>query len=139
MDESIIDKTKFSQEHLAEIFEKQKLATESKRRALLQEKSAVAEKECQLLRASLRQLINKDFYSAILKNEENDSIELTTSYFPLQALGSLFDIKSKCNIDFGAISKELSVATNSKVTVGLYSRQWGNPPYCLNLTTEPKP
>jgi hypothetical protein len=133
MNEGLIDYAKFSQTQMEEIFESHKLAT----KAAEQEKSVAAEKDCQVLKAALQQLINQDFYSELKRNKTNAPIQLSSNrYFLLESLDSLSMIKSKCNVDFKDLSDELSVATKSKVTVTLFQKRSFQSEHFLELTSK---
>jgi len=109
---NIIDKSKFSRENMEEIFQKNKLAMEETSK--LQIKT-----DCQTLKDALTKFINTDYY--FKKTKTNLPINhLISSYFYVYKLNRFDDIESNCGINFPAISKELSEATQKNVTVTLH-------------------
>jgi hypothetical protein len=109
---NIIDKSKFSREKLEEIFQKNKLEMEEKSKLQINT-------DCQTLKDALTKFINTDYY--LKKTKNNLPINhLTSSYFYVYKLNMFDDIESNCGINFPAISKELSEATQKNVTVTLF-------------------
>ena len=109
---NIIDKSKFSRQNMEEIFQKNKLAKEEN--AKLQIKT-----DCQTLIDALTKFINTDYYLKTTKTNLPIN-HLTSSYFYVYKLNRFDDIESNCGINFPAISKELSEATQKNVKVTLF-------------------
>ena len=122
----IIDKTKFSQQHMKEIFQSNKLAAEKKQNAAKEQTKLLAATDCETLKTALNQFINEHYYSELKKNENFSPMVLTSRNFHLYRLKLFSDIDSFCGVNFPGISSELSAATKADVTVNLYKRNYSS-------------
>ena len=120
----IIDKTKFSRQHIKEIFQSNKLVAETKQNAAKEQTKLLAVTDCETLKTALNQFINEHYYSELKKNENFSPMVLNSRYFHLHHFKNFSDIDSFCGVNFPAISSELSAATKADVTVNLYKRNY---------------
>lgn len=110
---NFIDKKKFSPQHLKDI-----IGTNNRNAEF--SSNYGKEQDCLQIKQALTTLINTEYYYEVVRPRDPKREVITSNTFRIRQLKFLEDIKSECEVDFPAISRDLSELMKEKLEISLF-------------------